>query len=104
MAELTGWITFPDESSAERIATSLLEQQLIACAQLEGPVLSMYRWKGQLEKSTEWRLTVKTTEDHTQAIEAFLLAEHPYEIPQVIWIAWHDALVSYRNWVRESIQ
>ena len=37
--------TLENKADAERIAELLLERKLIACAQISGPITSLYRWK-----------------------------------------------------------
>ena len=46
--------TLPDREVAQNLARRLVEERLAACAQVEGPVASVYRWKGAVESATEW--------------------------------------------------
>ena len=41
------WCPFPDEASAAATAERLLDEGLIACANLLPAVRSLYRWRGQ---------------------------------------------------------
>ena len=51
----------PAREDAERIAQTLVEEHLAACAQVVGaPILSFYRWEGKMERSEEWLLLLKT--------------------------------------------
>ncbi len=52
-------ITCPSRRVAEDIAEVALEHRLAACANLEGPVSSTYRWKGVIEQSFEFILWLK---------------------------------------------
>jgi periplasmic divalent cation tolerance protein len=53
--------TVPDDESAERLARTLVDERLAACVNLHPPLVSIYRWKGQVENSAERQLVIKTT-------------------------------------------
>src|SRR5207253_1452162 len=45
--------TVPDDASAEVIARTLVEERLAACVNLLPPMMSIYRWKGAVERDAE---------------------------------------------------
>lgn len=47
------YMTFPDEATAARVAGILLEERLIACANILPAVRSIYRWEGRTEDDAE---------------------------------------------------
>ncbi|GHT31017.1 hypothetical protein FACS1894214_1970 [Planctomycetales bacterium] len=53
-------ITFPTEESANAVAEKLVAKRLAACAQILGPIKSVYTWKGKTEHSNELLLLAKT--------------------------------------------
>ena len=65
-------ITCPSRRVAEDIADAALEARLAACANLEGPVSSTYRWKGVIEQSFEFILWLKAPETNWAKIEALV--------------------------------
>lgn len=93
--------TIGDRAAAERIARSLVEDRLAACVQIEGGIDSVYRWNDAVERAVEWRLTVKTSLDRTAACVASLVAQHPYELPEVL-VAEAAASRAYAEWVLRS--
>lgn len=93
-----GITTAPDEACARRLAEQAVSLGLAACAQLE-PVQSVYRWQGQVEQATEWRVTFKCAPSAWAPLEAWVLAEHPYELPQWYGVAACAASDAYRAWV-----
>ncbi len=54
------WCPFPDEDSAARAATTLLDEKLIACANLLGPVRALYEWNGERGDAREVGVLFKT--------------------------------------------
>lgn len=96
--------TFNKKDDAERIVESLLEQELIACAQLSGPITSMYRWKGQVEKEQEYKLEVKTLEKHFGKVKEVILSLHPYDTPELLGAKTASCNEQYLAWMNEVIQ
>ena len=47
--------TFDAAEEAESLASSAVRRRRAACAQAEGPVTSVYRWDGAVQKDKEWR-------------------------------------------------
>ncbi len=77
-------ITAPDIDVARRLARALLDQHLIACANLLPAVTSLYHWEGAIEEDSEVLMVCKTRAERLAAIEALLSAEHPYDVPECI--------------------
>ncbi|KHG33890.1 divalent-cation tolerance protein CutA [Sulfurospirillum sp. MES] len=96
--------TFPDEQSAKKVIALLLEQRLVACAQIL-PVQSFYRWEGDVCEETESLVIMKTKSHLFDAIQSLILAHHPYAIPQLILIPIEKGLHTYLQWVdQETIE
>lgn len=90
----------PDMLLAKRIAHVLVEDGLAACVNLGAPMLSVYRWKGEVEGADEIPLWIKTTWDRQQAVVQALARLHPYDVPEVIVLPVIGGLASYLDWVR----
>lgn len=95
---LIAWTTVPDKETALTLARAVVEAHLAVCVQIEGPIDSFYRWEGKVEQSQEFRLCFKTTAGQAQALEGFVLARHPYEIPE--WVVLRSEYVGekYLSW------
>lgn len=94
--------TFADRAAAEAAARRLVEEGVAACGQVEGPVTSVYRWRGTLETATEYRLTLKTSADAVERCAQSLRAIHAYELPELI-VSEVSASGAYADWVSESV-
>ncbi len=88
----------------ERLGRGLVEKRLVACAQLMGPVQSVYRWKGQVEESREWLLLMKSKGSLTERVEMGIRQEHPYEVPEIIVTDIVGGLAQYLDWVAEETE
>ena len=94
--------TVPSKEEADNIARSLLERRLAACVQVAGPVESHYRWKGALERSTEWLCLIKTRRANYAAVEAAIRANHSYEVPEIIACPIETGSEPYLAWLRDE--
>jgi periplasmic divalent cation tolerance protein len=48
---LIAWTTLPSRPEAEALAANVIAQGLAICVQIEGPILSHYRWRGRAERA-----------------------------------------------------
>jgi periplasmic divalent cation tolerance protein len=78
------YVTAPDRACAETLAESLVRERLCACANLLGPIRSVYRWKGRVERGREVALVLKTTRAAFPRLRARLRKLHPYETPCIV--------------------
>lgn len=93
--------TFPDAEVARRISTELVADKLAACANILPPVESIYRWKGKLENGTETLVFFKLSEDCQTRFQEKLRSLHPYEVPEIIFVALAGGLREYLQWAAE---
>ena len=92
-------ITFPTSESANNMATKLVREKLVACAQVCGTVQSVYTWKGVCENSKETLLLAKTTLALFEHVESAVRADHPYECPQIVALPIVIANTDYLTWL-----
>jgi periplasmic divalent cation tolerance protein len=86
---------------AEQLATTLLERGLVACVSLL-PIVSHYRWEGQLTRSEEVQLLLKTQTPCLEALHAAVLALHSYATPEWITLTAHTR-GGYGLWCDEQL-
>ncbi len=96
--------TLENKEDAVRIAGLLLDRKLIACAQISGPITSLYRWEGVKTSATEFCLSLKTTPPCMEAVKALLCQEHPYDLPEIIVQEIHNSSNEYSRWVYGEVQ
>ena len=97
------YTTWPDAESARTAARKLLDERLIACANLLAGVESIYRWQGEVESSGEVVLLLKTLDDHVPAVMQHIGAFHPYEVPCIIELHVGAVTQPFLNWVTDSV-
>ncbi|MDG2221233.1 MAG: divalent-cation tolerance protein CutA [Rubripirellula sp.] len=84
---------------ANRLAADLLEQRLAACIQIDGPIVSHYRWEGKLQRANEYRMTIKVAASEWPKLSAALSEQHPYDEPEIILLPVESASQGYQAWV-----
>ncbi len=99
--------TSPDDPTARRLAEDLVAARLAACVNIVPGLVSVYRWKGQIEDAEERLLIIKTQCSKFDAVRDCLRAHHPYELPEIIavpivaglpeYLAWIDACLNNRS-------
>ncbi|MHA7959068.1 divalent-cation tolerance protein CutA [Streptomyces sp. L500] len=92
--------TTDNEKAARDLATTAVEHRLAACAQIDGPVTSVYRWRGALETATEWRVLLKTTAARYPELESRIRAGHPYDVPEIVATEITTGGADYLEWLR----
>ncbi len=95
--------TLPDRRSADRLASALVRQKLAACVSVLGPVRSVYRWKGRVERAREMLLVVKTARSRCPALERFVRRNHPYEVPEVLCLPVTRGSSAYLSWLGAAV-
>lgn len=75
---------FPDEASARRVGSALLDEGLIGCINIGGGVTSLFAWQGERGESAEVAALCKTDAGLLEQAIARLEALHPYETPAVL--------------------
>lgn len=89
-------------ANAEALATTLLEAHVAACVNIIPGLRSIYRWKGAIQHDEEALLLIKTAQDRFEALRAVVLANHPYELPEIIAVELKASHPAYLQWVLEN--
>lgn len=94
--------TCPDLDGARALGRTLVEERLVACAQLLPGIESIYRWDGRVDTATEVLLLLKTTQACFDRLQARLVALHPYDVPELFALPAVAGLPAYLHWVADS--
>ena len=94
--------TLPTQAAAEELAAALVEQRLAACVQISGPISSIYRWHGSVNKDQEFSLCCKTTASRLPQLVDYLTAHHPYKLPEILALSLR-ASNEYAHWLRDQV-
>lgn len=88
---------------AERLSTGIVESRLAACVQILPPMTSIYFWEGETRKESENLLLIKTSEGKYDELEKFILANHSYDVPEIVAISAEKVAARYLSWMKDYL-
>ena len=92
------WSPFASEDDAAKAAAALLDEGLIACANLV-PVRSLYVWQGERGEARECGALFKTSEGLLDKAVVRLAEIHPYETPAITGWRANAAAAATAAWL-----
>jgi periplasmic divalent cation tolerance protein len=93
--------TVGTRAEARAMARTLVERQLVACAQIT-EIESFYRWERETRHDPEFRLWLKTVAERYDEVEAAIRGLHPYELPAIYALAVEHMDAAYAQWVEAA--
>jgi periplasmic divalent cation tolerance protein len=87
---------------ARKIARYLVQERLVASAQIIPWIESIYMWNNQLETVQESKIVMKTHRNHYEAIEKIIMQNCKYEIPEILIFSIAGGNQEYLNWLQET--
>jgi periplasmic divalent cation tolerance protein len=91
--------TTDSEERARALAAGAIDARLAACAQVVGPITSVYRWEGAVQTDPEWRVEFKTAADRVPALTEHIKANHTYDVPEIIATPISGGSAEYLAWL-----
>ena len=96
------YVTASSVDEADKLATLLVKENLIACANILGASSSIYRWEGQLMKENEIVSIFKTSSKSIKKLLARINELHSYECPSVVVLNVDDGNKNFLDWIENS--
>jgi periplasmic divalent cation tolerance protein len=100
---LTILCTCPDEETAARLASGMVENRHAACVNILPNVRSIYRWEDETRDEQEVLMLIKTTSSHFFVIEHWLEEHHPYDVPELVALKAEHVADAYLRWLRQTV-
>jgi periplasmic divalent cation tolerance protein len=98
------YVTCASKYQAHRIAKTLLDDRLIACANIISGIESRFLWKGRLDSAKEALIIMKTVMVNFRSVEKAVKELHSYDCPEIIAVPISNGSKEYLNWIEESIR
>lgn len=84
---------------AETVVRGLLDERLVACGNVLPGAVSLYRWKGEVQRDEEAVVILKTLRRLVPRVLERAGALHPYEVPELLVQEVTDGAPAYLEWV-----
>lgn len=94
------YVTAGSPEEGLEIARALVEERLVACANLLPGATSVYRWEGRVHEDPETVLVAKTAADRVEAVTARVRALHSYDCPCVVALPIRGGNSDFLAWIR----
>jgi periplasmic divalent cation tolerance protein len=95
--------TAATREDAQAIANTLVENRLAGCVQVVGPIVSTFRWQGEIERTEEWLCLIKTEKRLYSMLEQSIKTQHTYETPEIIAIPIVAGSQTYLQWLSREL-
>lgn len=93
------YATTASHDEALKIARALVQEKLIACANVLGPATAIYRWKGEVEEAQEFVVIAKTRRALADQALARIKTLHSYDLPCAVIYDMTGGLPEYLAWI-----
>ncbi|MDR2719493.1 MAG: divalent-cation tolerance protein CutA [Nitrososphaerota archaeon] len=97
------YVTVASKEEAEKITRVLLEERLVACVNIVGPVSSRFYWEGKIDLVEEYLLIMKTRRGLFAILEKRVGVLHSYEVPEILAVPIIDGSVAYLDWLASTL-
>lgn len=88
---------------ARKVSRYLVQERLVACAQIIPWIESVYRWNGQLETSQESKIVFKTRREQYAAVRKAIEENCSYEVPEITFRAIDGGNENYLSWLDSEL-
>lgn len=97
-------VTTTNKEEAEKISKALLNEKLVACVNIIGPVSSFFWWQEKIENAEEYMLIMKSHSKLFEKLSEKVKALHSYEVPEIIALPIIKGHKAYVEWLDRCIK
>lgn len=97
------YVTCAKHEEAVRIARTLLDERLIACANVMAPHTAVYRWQEQVQQEPEVGMLLKTQADLTGRVSERIRSLHSYSVPCVVALPIQGGNPEFLTWIGQEV-
>lgn len=98
------YITASEVEEAKKIAKALLNERIVACANIILGMESIFWWEGSLEEDVESILLVKTRSELVDKVIDRVEEIHSYQTPCALEIQIKRGSENYLDWLDNSLE
>lgn len=99
MTAMLMYATAPTKDEAQRIARTVVDERLAACANVIAGVTSTYWWEGSVQEDVEAVIIMKTRADLVEALTSRVRDLHSYQCPCVVAVPITGGNAEFLQWI-----
>ena len=104
MSYMIVFMTASNKEEAVKIVRTLLEEKLIACANIIDTVSSFFWWKDRIAEEKEAFVLMKSHEKLFKRLSTRVTELHSYDVPEVLAVPVVDGSQSYLDWMKACLE
>ena len=104
MSYLIVFVTAGSREEAVKIVRVLLDERLIACANIVDSVSSFFWWRGKIEEEKEVLVVMKSSERLFKKLSERVVGLHSYDVPEILAVPVVDGSQSYLDWLKGCLE
>lgn len=89
---------------ARRVSRYLVQERLVACANIIPWVESVFLWDNRLHTQQETKVIFKTLEDRFEVVKKVILENAKYELPEILMTPVIEGNKPYLEWVANTVE
>ena len=93
------YVTAPNRAAALSVARRLVEERLVACANVFDGATSFYWWDGKMQEESEAVMIAKTTSTKLSAVIDKVKEIHDYSCPCVVALPIVAGNPGFLDWI-----
>ena len=97
-------MTAPNKQEAANIVRALLEERLIACANILDSVNSFFWWKGKIEEEKEVLVIMKSQKNLFKKLSKTVTELHSYDVPEILALPIVESSSAYLDWMKACLE
>ena len=99
---VVGYVTTKNMKEARKIGEGLIDKRLAACVNIIPNMISAYRWKGKIERSSEVILMIKSKLSNKKKITDEVKRLHSYSVPCILFFETNGGNLDYFQWLNQE--
>ena len=103
MSYILVFMTASSKGEAKKIVRSLLEEKLIACANMIDSVSSVFWWQENIKEEKEVLVIMKSHQELFNKVSTRIREVHSYNTPEILALSIVDGSSQYLEWMNKVL-
>ena len=103
MSYILVFMTASSKGEAKKIVRSLLEEKLIACANMIDSVSSVFWWQENIKEEKEVLVIMKSHQELFNKVSTRIEELHSYDNPEILALPIVDGSSQYLEWMNKAL-